>query len=89
MENKNLLREAAEDAIIKHQRIVENLKDIIVLNYGDFRVVDNQTEEVLEDLSTLNFIVENVKIKARSIVSDQKDLETCYEQMGVFKDVNN
>ena len=84
-----LCREAAEDAIIKHRRIIENLKQIVVLNYGDFRVVDNQTEEVLEDLNTLNMIVENVKIKARSIVADKKDLETCYEQMGVFKDVNN
>jgi|GEM_PF-6067501 len=84
MEKQNLCREAAEDAIIKHTRIIENLKDIVALNYQDFRIVCNTTEEEITDLKLMNFILENVKYKANNIKTDEADIRTCYEQMGVF-----
>lgn len=82
--SKDLCKEAARDAIKKHQRIIEDLEDIITLNYSSFRVVNNETEEEVTDLKLTNFILENVKYKAESIKANQEDIQTCYEQMEVF-----
>ncbi len=85
MENKNTLcKEAALDAIAKHLQIVEDLKDIITLNYQDFRIVNNETEEEVTDLKLMDFILENVKYKVKSIQTNQEDIQTCYKQMGIF-----
>jgi hypothetical protein len=83
--DKDLCREAAESAIAKHSQIIEDLKDIVALNYQDFRIINNSTEEQITDLKLINFILENVKYKANSIKANESDIQTCYEQMGVFK----
>lgn len=82
--SKDLCKEAALDAIKKYQRIIEDLQDIITLNYSSFRIVNNETEEEVTDLKLTNFILENVKYKAESIKANQKDIQTCYEKMEVF-----
>lgn len=85
MENENLFREAAEDAIIKHLRIIEDLKDIISLKEETFRIVNNENEEEITGLGLTEFIRYNVERKVNSVQAYTDDIKTCYEQMGVFK----
>lgn len=84
MEKQNLLREAAEDAMSKHVVIIQELKDIITLNYQNFRVVNNETEEELTGLKTIDFINDNIQYKIDIIKAYSSDIQTCYDQMGIF-----
>jgi hypothetical protein len=85
MSNRNELRkEAGLTAIEKHENIIQLLKDIILLSYGSYKVVDNKGKEI-EGLQTIDMALKNIKMKEESIIANEEDIKTCYEQMELFK----
>lgn len=84
IEKENLLREAAESAIYKHLQIIADLKDIVALKEEIFRIVNNENEEEITGLGLTEFIRYNAERKVKSIKACGEDIQTCYEQMGVF-----
>lgn len=85
---ENLFFDAAEDAIIKHTRIIEELENLIAIKREDFRIVDNQTEKEVTGLDFKSFIESNLIKKARIIKANMRDIETCYEQMRLFDKID-
>lgn len=85
---ENLFFDAAEDAIIKHTRIIEELENLIAIKREDFRIVDNQTEKEVTGLDFKSFIESNLIKKARTIKANMGDIETCYEQMRLFDKID-
>jgi len=83
----NLFIDAAEDAIVKHTRIIEELENLISIKREDFRIVDNQTEKEVTGLDLKSFIELNIIKKARTIKENMVDIETCYKQMELFSKI--
>jgi hypothetical protein len=80
----NLFREAAIDAIKKHQKIIKELQEIVALNYSDFKITDKEGNEI-KNLATIEFVLFNIKDKVRKIKADEEDIKTCYKQMEIFE----
>lgn len=85
MSKENELRkEAALSAIKNHENIIQLLKDIVVLSYGSYKVVDNEGNEI-KGLQTIDMSLKNIKLKEDSIIANEEDIKTCYNQMELFK----
>jgi len=79
-----LCKDAAEDAIKKHRQIVADLQDIVDLNRNNYEVLTKEGRKIT-DLNTVEFALDNIERKVRSIEAKEADIQTCYQQMGVFK----
>lgn len=88
MDEMNQEEKAAIMAMKKHHEIINHLKDIITLNNNrvSYR---NEYDQEMTDLMTLDFILLNVEKRVDYIKALHKDIEKCYEQMGVFNKKNN
>jgi len=85
--NTEDFKNSAEAAIKKHKQITADLQDIVDLNLNNFEVLTKEGRKIT-DLSTVDFVLDNIEGKVRSIKANNSDIQTCYKHMGIFEGVS-